>query len=243
MDKQEAPRQYPDEGLIKVFISTRDSTCDGCKEDLGRRAWITLVPDPAAHHPKATCALCLSCAEIDHLVFLPTGDAGVTRRARKHSSLCAVVLKWSSARKRYERQGLLVQEEALERAEAECLADAEARQRRREREAVRRDVRDSQFVSRFAGKIREMFPGSPPGREEQIAFHACQKYSDRVGRSAAARAFDEEAIALAVAAHVRHAETRYDELLGRGVPRPEARERVRDEVAHLLERWRGVARA
>jgi hypothetical protein len=28
---------------LKVFISTQDSTCDECKEDLGRGAWITLV--------------------------------------------------------------------------------------------------------------------------------------------------------------------------------------------------------
>ena len=27
----------------KVFISARDSTCDECKEDLGRGAWITPV--------------------------------------------------------------------------------------------------------------------------------------------------------------------------------------------------------
>ena len=27
---------------IKVFISARDSTCGECKENLGRKAWITL---------------------------------------------------------------------------------------------------------------------------------------------------------------------------------------------------------
>jgi len=48
----------------------------------------------------------------------------LTRRARKHSLLSAVVLKWSRARKHYERQGLLVEETALELAEDECLADA-----------------------------------------------------------------------------------------------------------------------
>ena len=115
---------------LKVFISTQDSMCDECGENLGRRAWITLVKDKGA--------LCLSCADLDHLVFLPSGDAALTRRARKHSTLAAVVLKWTRARKRYERQGLLVESEALERAERECLADSEARARRREREEVRR---------------------------------------------------------------------------------------------------------
>jgi hypothetical protein len=111
---------------LRVFISTRDSRCDECGEDLGRRAWIFLAGDRGA--------LCLTCADLDHLVFLPSGDAALTRRARKHSNLAGVVLKWSTARKQYERQGLLVEEQALENAEKACLNDAEARARRRERE-------------------------------------------------------------------------------------------------------------
>ena len=46
---------------------------------------------------------------------------------RRHSTLSAVVLKWSRARNRYERQGLMVEEQALEKAEEECLADSEGR--------------------------------------------------------------------------------------------------------------------
>ncbi len=49
-----------------------------------------------------------------------------SRGARKHSTLAAVVLEWSRARKRYERQGLLVEAQALEQAEGECPADEEA---------------------------------------------------------------------------------------------------------------------
>ena len=79
-------------------------------------------------------ALCLACADLDELVFHPSGDAALTRRALKHSVLSAVVLKFSRARGRYERQGLLVEESALNQAEAECLADAEARERRAERQ-------------------------------------------------------------------------------------------------------------
>src|SRR5262249_50106604 len=153
------------------------------------------------------------------LTFLPPGDASLTRRARKYSNLAAVVLKWSRARKRYERQGLLVEEEALQRAEAECLNDAEARARRRERVAERRADLDAGFVARFAGRVRELYPGCPPDRAERIASHACQKYSGRIGRSAAAKRLDEEAVQLAVVAHVRHDETNYDELLARGLER------------------------
>lgn len=75
---------------------------------------------------------------MDHLIFLPSGEAALTRRVGKYSTLSAVLLKWSRARKRSERQGLLVEEDALERAEQEWLADAEVRARRREREAERR---------------------------------------------------------------------------------------------------------
>src|SRR5882762_10096869 len=136
---------------LKVFISNRESVCGECAEDLGTKAWITLAGDKGA--------LCLECADLDHLEFLPTGDAALTRRARKYSTLAAVVLKWSRARKRYERQGLLVETQGLEKAEAECLSDSDARQRRREREAVRREELDRQYVDQFLARVKELFSG------------------------------------------------------------------------------------
>jgi hypothetical protein len=33
--------------------------------------------------------LCMNCADMDHLVFVPSGDAALTRRARKASRLSA----------------------------------------------------------------------------------------------------------------------------------------------------------
>ena len=215
---------------LRVFISNRDARCDDCGEDLGRHAMIVLAGDRGA--------LCLSCADLDHLTFLPPGDAALTRRARRHSTLAAVVLKWSRARKRYERQGLLVEEEALRSAEDECLTGAEARASRRNREADRRVELDAAFVAGFAARIRQLFPGCPPDRAERIASHACEKYSGRVGRSAAAKRLDEEAVQLGVVAHVRHHETRYDELLACGLDRWDARDRVREEVDRVLSRWR-----
>ena len=214
---------------LKVFISTRESVCDDCGENLESEAWISLVRDKGA--------LCLTCADLDHLVFLPSGDAALTRRAGKHSTLSAVVLKWSRARKRYERQGLLVEEGALEKAEAECLADSEIRERRREREAERRDDIDSQYKERFARRVREIYPGCPAGREQRIAEHACLKYSGRVGRTASAKNLDEEAVRLAVIAHVRHQETKYDRLLARGLSRKEARSEVEEAVENVLRKW------
>ncbi len=214
---------------LKVFISTRESSCGACGEELGRKAWITLAGERGA--------LCLACADLDHLVFLAAGDAALTRRAYKHSHLKAVVLKWSTARKRYERQGVLVEEDALTRAEQECLGDNEVRARRQEREAERRAELDSEYADRFAQRVRELFPGCPPARERIIAEHACRKYSGRVGRSAAAKRLDEEAVRLAVIAHVRHVETRYDELLARGHEQWDARAAVEDAVRRVLGRW------
>lgn len=214
---------------ITVFISSRESTCDECKETLGTSAWITLDSNKKA--------LCLSCADLDHLVFLPSGDAALTRRAGKYSILSAVVVRWSKSRKRYERQGLLVEEQALEKAEEECLNDAEARALKRERAAEQRAVIDKQFVAGFANEIQRNYPKMPKGLEKVIANHACQKYSGRVGRTKAAKEFDDDAVFLAVNAHIRHTKTNYDELIAGGYDRKFARSMVNDEIQQILKLW------
>lgn len=223
------PAMRADKPELRVFISSRESRCDECGEDLGHHAWITLAGERGA--------LCLACADLDHLVFLPAGDTALTRRARRLSTLAAVVLKWSRARKRYERQGLLVEEVALAQAEQECLEDAEARARQRDRAAARRDELDHQYVQRFATRVRELFPSCPVGTERLVAEHACRKYSGRVGRSAPAKALAEDAVHLAVVAHVRHVHTSYDELLGGGLERRDARAVVAAEVDAVLAAW------
>ena len=220
---------------LKVFISTRDSVCDECGEKLGHQAWIMLVQDKGA--------LCLACSDLDHLTFLASGDAALTRRARKYSTLSVVVLKWSRTRKRYERQGLLVEEDALAQAEEECLADFDLRARRQVREAERRETEDLEYQAQFAQRLRELFPGCPAGREQKIAEHACLKYSGRVGRSATAKQLDEAAIRLAVIAHIRHRETSYDRLLMRGYDRSEARAEIQKEVVQILHQWKTMASA
>ena len=116
------PRKKED---IKVFISSRASRCDACGEELGSKAWINLAGERGS--------LCLSCADLDHLLFL--------------------------------------------------------------------------------------------------------KYSGRVGRSASAKALDGEAVRLAVIAHLRHRETRYDELLAAGYDRWEARAAVEETIAQVLQKW------
>jgi hypothetical protein len=185
--------------------------------------------------------LCMACSDLDHLVFLPSGDAALTRRATKASSLSAVVVRWSRNRKRYERQGVLVEEPALALAEEQCMSDADARMRRRERDKDRRADVDSQFQTRLAEQIRRLFPGCPAGRATAIAEHTGLRGSGRVGRSAAGRALDEAAITLAVVASVRHVDTDYDSLLMAGVPRDMARARVQHVIDKVLDTWRNPA--
>jgi hypothetical protein len=186
--------------------------------------------------------LCLACADLDHLAFLPAGDAALTRRATKASGLSAVVVRWSRSRKRYERQGVLVEDHALTVAEQQCLSDADARARRREHDQIRRASTDEKFQARLAEEIIQLFPGCPAERVTAIAKHTGLRGSGRVGRSAAGRALDENAITLAVAAAVRHQDTGYDTLLMSGLPRDAAREQVRPAIDRVLTAWRQASR-
>ncbi|MFF4149622.1 DUF2293 domain-containing protein [Streptomyces sp. NPDC001651] len=181
---------------------------------------------------------CLECADLGHLVFLPRGDTALTRRSREESGLSAVVVRFNRRRGRYERQGVLVEEAGLARAERRCLADTEARRRRRARDARRREQEDARFAEAFTAEIRRLFPGCPPDRARDIAGHASVRGSGRVGRSAAGRALSESAVTSAVAAAVRHLDTPYDDLLMSGLPRHEARRRIAATVETVLRGWR-----
>jgi hypothetical protein len=214
---------------VVVFVVSRDARCEECGAELAKGSLLR-VEDKTP--------LCLDCADLGELEFLPRGDPAMTRRASKHSPLKAIVLEWSRRRKRYERQGTLVEPAAIERAEAECAADAPERAKRRAEAAVVRVVEDRQYVVAFAEAIRRQFPGCPGDDERTIAAHACEKHSGRVGRSAGAKELDPDKVRAAVVAHVRHVHTDYDRLLASGVARRDARERIRATVDQVLARWR-----
>jgi hypothetical protein len=181
--------------------------------------------------------LCLDCADLGHLVFLHSGDSALTRRARKASGLAAVVVRFSRSRGHYERQGLLVEEQALAQAEVACLADEEVRERRRRRDAEYRKGEDLVFQDAFRSQIIRLFPRCPGERATAIAAHAGTRGSGRVGRSAGSRALDPDAVTLAVVASVRHSDTGYDQLLMSGISRARAREQVRSEIQRVLDAW------
>lgn len=214
---------------IVVFWILRASSCDECGEELGDGRFL---------RREGERALCLSCADLDHLAFLPSRNAALTRRARKHSPISPVVVRFSRARKRYERQGVLVDEEALARAEQECMEDHEARAMARMRAERRRENWDEQYAEDFARHIGIAFPGCLPATRTLIAERACARHSGRVGRSAAAKRFDETAINLAVEAYLRHSSTDYDRLLAQGMERADARRAVRKDVDRLVDDWR-----
>ena len=100
-----------------VFEIVRDSECAQCKTELDRGEFLTLDGQEA---------LCMDCAGLGDLEFLPSGDAALTRRATKYSGETVVVVRFSRTRKRYERQGILVEKAALERAQRELGASSGA---------------------------------------------------------------------------------------------------------------------
>ena len=62
---------------LVVYSILRDSSCKACGEGLSKGDFLFMEGE----HP-----LCLSCADFDHFVYLPRGNAALTRRARKHST-------------------------------------------------------------------------------------------------------------------------------------------------------------
>lgn len=89
---------------LVVYDILKESHCTKCNKELFPGSFLYMdKQDP----------LCLNCANLGHLEYLPAGDALVSRRAKKYSSTYAVVVRFSRSRKRYERRGLLVEKEAL----------------------------------------------------------------------------------------------------------------------------------
>src|SRR5260221_990705 len=218
-----------------VWISHKDAKCNSCGAGLGRGKLIVI--------DRAQGVRCLECAGLAGLEFVRSGDAAIRRRALARSSRSAVVVKFSRARKRNERQGVLVEETAIEEAESENAKDEARRETQRHQRRVRDAVAEQKYVADFTAKVLALFPGAPLQAAEVIAARACEKYSGRVGRSAQARALDEDPVTLAVWAHVRHAFPEYDRLLAEGLEQIDARARVGAAIERILTRWRKGAAA
>ena len=214
-----------------VWISHREGErCAGCGADTSKGTFIVITA--------ALGVRCLRCAGLADLEYLPAGDTALTRRAVALSPRTAVVVELSRARKRHERKGMLVEATAIAAARQACESDADRRAAARERGRARAEREQQAFVTRFAERIVELFPGCLREDADAIAQQACEKHSGRVGRSAAARALEARPVELAVRAFVRHRYTPYDDLLAGGLEPDEARRQVAEAIVDRLARWR-----
>ena len=83
--KSEKPKSEAAAEIV-VFSVVRETQCTECGTDLLKGGLLRLEGEKA---------LCTGCADLGHLEFLPSGDAALTRRASKYSTLRAVVVRWS----------------------------------------------------------------------------------------------------------------------------------------------------
>ena len=93
--------------LVVVEPLNREWKCHRC----GQTGDLLIMENPGP--------ACLRCVGLADLEFLPSGDTLLTRRAKAKSKRSAVVVRFSRTRHRYERQGLLVEAEALAEAKRE----------------------------------------------------------------------------------------------------------------------------
>ncbi|ANI38091.1 DUF2293 domain-containing protein [Mycolicibacterium vaccae] len=175
--------------------------------------------------------ICPACAGLGHLVFLPAGDAALTRHAKKAARVSATVVRMNTQRMRRERLGILTEHRAVELAAGQCLADPDRPRRKATvNEQLRREITDG---------IRAAFPGCPPSRAEAIGYYAAVRGGGRRrGRSSAAQP---DSVALAVTNSVRRVDTDYDDLYLSGSDHDESRQRVQGRVDDILDAWRGGA--
>ncbi len=214
-----------------IYLTKKEKLyCQKCKRDV-----------PKGHHYVApdenAKGYCLKCSPFIRYTFLPSGDAAMTRRSKKHSTLCGVVLTWNHRRRRYERKGQFVEAKAITLAKEECAGDKEERKNKNIKAAAIREIKDQEYIKNFALAIRAKYPKCPVKREYEIAKHACEKHSGRVGRTAQAKGFDSEMINRAVEAHIRHKETNYDNEFGKGKSKREIRSDYKLHIQSILRKW------
>lgn len=107
--------RYPEEGKwleadLVVWRAKQNHSCERCAAKLKKASSLTLV----VHLPDRLSFTCLPCSDLDAAVFIPAGDAALTRRVSKHSPLRGVLV--SGARRRLRRHGVFVSPDAVERA-------------------------------------------------------------------------------------------------------------------------------
>src|SRR5438874_13715532 len=95
-DQSEAGRSKD----LVVFEILRDSKWTDCDEGIWKGEFLFLDGEQA---------LCLSCADLDHLEYLPRGDPALTLHATRYTGLLTLDVRFSQVRGAYQRQGVLVE--------------------------------------------------------------------------------------------------------------------------------------
>jgi len=219
------------EARVVWFNRREGDPCAKCRAAIPEGHFIAL--------DRGNGARCLACEGLADLVFLPSGDPALTRRAASFSSRSAVVVEFVRRRKRNERRGTLVEAAAIDRAKESCAADAGKRAVKAVKRRAKDEVAEREYLDQFRARILEMYPRCPGPAAEEIARHACEKHSGRVGRSASAKELDPGKVTLAVRAHIRHLHTEYDSLLAKGLSPGEARPLIRSRVEEVARKWSG----
>jgi hypothetical protein len=214
-----------------IYLTKRETLkCNNCQKpvSLGQ----AYVAETEKH--KGTC---FACSPFVKSAFLEPGNAALTRRSKKYSSYCGILFQWNGRRKRFERKGQYVEASAIIKAKEACAEDEVKRANKNAKAAIKRVAEDKIYVADFSVAIRKRYPNCPKNREVEIAKHACEKYSGRVGRTANAKQFDGEMIDLAVEAHIRHKETNYDSQFNKGIAKRAIRSNVKQDITKVLRKW------
>tara|TARA_Y100001978_G_C23332537_1_gene263614 strand:+ start:78 stop:404 length:327 start_codon:yes stop_codon:yes gene_type:complete len=99
-----------------LYALSQSSRCYGCDRALEENDIVKLTKKKDEKE-----VYCLDCSGLaSEYCVLKKGDAALTRRAKKHSKSHFVIVKWSAIWKSYERQGLLIEKEALRKAQEEA---------------------------------------------------------------------------------------------------------------------------
>jgi hypothetical protein len=110
-----AEKASPAPELVAILPRNRDWKCHRC----GHTGDILMMEKEGP--------ACMTCVGLGDLEFLSAGNAKLTRLAKAKSKRHAVVVRFSKTRSRHERQGLLVETQALDEAQRQLAVEAARR--------------------------------------------------------------------------------------------------------------------
>jgi hypothetical protein len=221
------------EDEIEVIERTGDveSYCAGC--GLG-----ILLSSGSRFKKEGENGFCLKCAGLNHLVFLPSGNPTLTRRASKYSSVKAIVKQINLTYKGYERIGILVEEVALQKAREECIFEEKNPDIASSQKSRKQDKFESHYIETFSIQIQSHYPSCSKEDVLKIAAFAYRNYLGKTRPSFSFKKLNSENIDLAVRIHVLHYYTNYSELHRLGRDTENVRNQLLSTVNEIIGKWK-----